>query len=174
MIRYPILAASLLISVSLSAQSGLPHNAGTFFSFSDYEDIQQRALEDEDLIVLTDGTQLKGKVAKLPQLRFSFGQFPLNMDEVAAIAVSKKGTQTKMQVVTREEYSFVCNVPDEMIELAQSYPSQQNFIHAAKQEIDPHTINYVLLKRRNSDFSPKSYRLFTLELKNGDHHHHTG
>ncbi|NGX42895.1 MAG: Chromosome partition protein Smc [Chlamydiae bacterium] len=167
MIRYYVLAMSCFLSMQLSADTLLSHTAGSFFTPCDLDNIQNSAL-DEDIIILNDGVQLKGKVPKLPQLQFLFGLFPLNINDAIAIAFSKKDEQTKMQIITHDEYSFVCDIPEEMITLVQYYPSREDATHSVRQEIDPHTINYILFKERGGTSYPDPERLYTLELKNGD------
>ncbi len=165
---YPFLAASFILSSPLSVDAVLNHQPGTFLSSSDLESLKDLVLKGEDVIVLRDGTQLKGSIQDLPQLNFKYGNFPLNIQDIAFLAFSSKGGTPKMQVVSREGYVYVCDLPAERIGLVQYFPSPSSRAHKVCQEIEPRTISHVILQERDSKRAPLPRNHFALELKNGD------
>ncbi|MGA8163875.1 MAG: hypothetical protein WB791_02485 [Waddliaceae bacterium] len=161
---YPFLAVFFLWNISLF--SGQKED---MFSAQDTQVILSRPDQKEDLIVLNDGTQLKGKVPKFPQLRFFFGNIPINIDDGAAAAFRTVDGQEKMQVITREGHCLIGQMPKEKITLVQSFPSIDYPSYTAEQEIDPCTIDCIFFKKRREarSLAPASF-LHTLSLKNGD------
>ncbi|NGX42252.1 MAG: Chromosome partition protein Smc [Chlamydiae bacterium] len=168
MIRYHFLAASILLSTTFSAETLLSHQAGTFFTSTDLGEIHQRAQKDEDFVVLSDGIELTGEIQTLPPLRYSFGTLPIDINDVAAIAFSVEEGRGKMQVVTQDDYSFVCDVPKETIRLVQYFPSRENYTRTINHEVNPKTISHIFFRGRGESTHFEPRKLYVLGLNNGD------
>ena len=167
--KYQFLTASFLISTPILADIVLQHQPGTFFNSSDMKQIKEQIRNGEDTIVLKDGTHLSSKITKFPELKFNFGTFPVSISDVAAVAISisKTGSE-KIQVITGEGFNFVCDIPEEKVDIIQYFPSIEKPTHTTNQQIDLHTINYILFKERQASLSSRPQKLYRLEFKNGD------
>ncbi len=166
--RHHLLFASLLLSAPLSADELIQHKSRTFFTDSELEQVLQNVRAGDDLIVLSDGTRLSGKVPDLPEVPFKFGKFPLKVNDLSAIAFSEKGGKTKLQLITQDGYRFVTELGDQPIPLIQYYPSSLKPTQMTRKEIDPKTISYILLQRDRPAAQSKPSQLYMIELNNED------
>ncbi len=157
--RRDLFLAGLLISTPLTADQVINHKSGTFFTKGEMETIFQHVKEGEDLIVLYDGTVLKGKVPQLPLIPFKIGKIPLQLNDALAIAFSNDSEKDKIQIITRDGYLFVVDMPSEKIGL---------LLPNMKKELDPRAVSHILFAQRQASTTPRPSRLHTLQLNNGD------
>lgn len=165
----PLFCASLLLAAPLTADEVINHQSGAFFNQSEMREILNRIHADEDFIILRDGTRLAGKVPELPEIRFSFGPFPLKLHDVAAIAFSDAGGKTKIQLITHDGHSYVSEVSSDSVPFIQYFPSMKNPKRTENKKIEIDSISHILLNRDSYAAQPKPSRVHVLELNNGHH-----
>lgn len=166
--QHHLLFASLLLSAPLSADELIQHKSRTFFNNSELENVLQNVQVGDDLIVLSDGTRLTGKVPNLPDIPFKFGKFPLKIKDVAAVSFSDRSENTKVQIITHDGYRFVAEVTDQNFPLIQYYPSSTHPTRMTRRELDSKQISYILIRGNSQAVSAKPSHLHVLELNNGD------
>jgi len=163
-----LLWMSILLAAPMNADEVIHHKPGEYFTQTEIKEILQRLDSEEDLLVFKDGTPLKGKVVELPKVNFSFGQFPLNVQDIAAIAFSDVNGKTKIQMVTHEGYSFVAGTSENSLPFIQYFPSIKDPKRTHHHSIELGSVSYILLNRDSYAPEPKPSRLHLLELSNGD------
>lgn len=156
--KYPLIAGCFL-----AASLGSVETAPTWISKKDWEAFLSAKRCDRDALLLIDGTQICGRLDKLPTLSFSFASLNFIPSKVALLAVVETGQGLKMQIVTRDGQNYLASVGKGKFVF--NVAEGEGLV---KKEIDPKSIRLAILQERDTITSPSFKALSTITLRNGD------
>lgn len=146
--KYPLFFGSiLLLSVSaVGYADSEPPSLSDRLSCK-LKKIRECARNDEDVVILQDGTQIIGQISHFPTIKFKDGEKVLNPDDFLCIEVGLHQGKVKMQLVSSEGKGFLCDLPEERFSIVQYFPSLKNPTHRLTQEISAQTISQIIFRR---------------------------
>lgn len=157
----------IFIAACIASGFTLAPLSGTSISQEEWTELLRTSRCSEDLIVLTNGSKLCGKITELPPLSFSFGALPFKADEIAAIGIISRDQGVKVQYLTYDGQNFIGSLNGKRFVLAlRDTQNQQHFI---QREIDGSEISFILLAKTTTKPVVKNRALFHISFQNGDH-----
>lgn len=154
--------ASCLVATALS---GVEKSASTWISKKDWEAFLSSKKCETDAALLHDGSELCGKLEKLPTLSYSFATLSFTPAKIAFIALSETGQGTKLQIVTRDGQNYLADLGKGKF-VFNVQESNGTFV---KKEIDPKRVRLIALKEREAFTMTPFSKISSIELRNGDH-----
>ena len=166
--RKKIFIATFLIASILGAEEDALLQKGAFLKYGECKEIAKSYHDSLDCLVLLDGTKLQGILEKLPPIVYSFDRLKFSADELMAIAVVRQNNITKLQYVTHDGQNYVGKWNQDKFIFWTKEPTLKNPDHVVEKEIDPQTVNFIILTNRTGRSFAANQQLASLELVNGD------
>lgn len=162
-----LFCASLLTTASIiKADPPIQHEPGIFFNETEKQHILNRLHLEEDLVVLRNGAYLFGKVLKLPDVYFPYGNFPLEAQDVSAIAFAEEENRKKIQLITHDGHSMILQVKNDTVHFTRA-SSDSKIEPSGYQEIGVEEISCLLMHKAPHSSGSKLNHLYCIELKDG-------
>ena len=157
-----IVAACIFTSVTVCGGDCQLSYHGVLFTYQDWKDLKHLPQNNDDIILLKDGSKLYGKFEVLPPIYFSFAKVDFSVDEVALATFVKDDYRTRVQYVTWNGQNYVGTHKDGKIQFLHKTGSNDEYALSA---IDPLEISYIQFRDRGNDFHLQSPFAFSLEWK---------
>ncbi len=167
-----VLASCFLMGSTVSlhaANHGQPRQETS----NQWRDFNSQKTNAGDVLVLRDGRKVNGRLERVPDLHFPFGNVTFNVNDVASVTFGLTNGVPKMQVVTQNGENFIGDLPQERILFSRRVPiangerNGQGDSRYILTEIDPEDISTLVLKSRATNES--NGRFYHLTLRTGDH-----
>lgn len=165
-----VLASSLLLVPLTTCEANTATlRADELFQPAQWRDTRQRQeVYDGDVVILSDGQRLVGRLQQIPSIDYSFGSVDFEPDEVASLSFGRVHGLPKMQVITREGYNFIGNMPKGQLQFEEDVEDPTSGKYSSvKRPLDPYDVNYVVLEP-SQEPSGHQEKFFHVSLKNGD------
>ncbi len=165
-----VLASSLFLAPATTcAANSASLRADELFQPAQWRDTHQRQeVYDGDIVILSDGQRLVGRLNQIPPLDYSFGTVQFDPDEVASVSFGRVQGLPKMQVITREGFNFIGEMPKGQLQFQEDVIDQDTGRYAfVNRPLDPYDVNYVVLEP-DQEASGHQDKFFHVSLKNGD------
>jgi hypothetical protein len=155
------------------AKKALVTDFNLLLSSKDWEWIGTPRNFDNDLVVLEDGTKIWVRFDEIPDLHYFFGRIEFSLDELAAMAFKRQGSETKVQYVTRNGQNFIGTLKKpniEFEELRYSFKKDSPTLNEeyTETQIQTSSLSYIFFKPRKNPKPLINEDYFSIVLKNGD------
>ncbi len=152
--------AGALLAFRCELQSS-PPPTNQLLSEMQWKQLKRHQLKKEDLLVLQDGSRLKGKLLNIPNLSLSLTTLSLKPTDISAILVSEQD-RSRIQLLTREGHLYAAALPGGSL----SFLTKESGRYVER-DIPLKDLS-CLLTRHASIPDEHAHELFTLELKSGE------
>lgn len=141
----------------------------------EWQDFGEPQELDDDLVILKNGTKIKGVVESLPPIKYSFASISFKVKEVAAISILHEG-QPKIRYVTHMGENYSGSLSSEPLKFLKKETVSKSISRKKEKEttvyvpieLELESIDFILLKPRGSIRPLRDEEFYTLHLVNGD------
>lgn len=132
----------------------------SLLTYQEWQHLKDLPSCNQEIVILKDGTSRCGMVKSIPPIDYAFGQVNFKLSNVVAVAF---GPNNKVQYITRDGQNFIGSLPktNTPIVFIESQSEKPN-------EMDPQDVRLIVFRNHHLTNPPQS-RLYSLQLKNGDH-----
>ncbi len=122
--------------------------AGTPFIAAEEQSITELKNAHEDVIVLQDGSQLRGCITKIPVIKYPTEEQSLSINDISEITF----TDGKFKINSNEGNIYTADIPPDTFSIVQYLPNRANPKYSMQKEVPAITVKYLTFKQKQQDF----------------------